>query len=237
MRVSADEAAKPLLGKGANRKAWLIARFAVLSFGGLLISIFFLVHPGGGSAAAEASSPVALESAEARVARVEGLLRRPLTEAARADLRTVLPDAPEGDATVQFSGYVKISETKHMFYLLVLAAEDPATAPLAWWSNGGPGCSGLIGYSTEHGPYRPLRDSTLGAFPYSWNRKANMLYVESPVGVGFSYSTDATGADYEAGDHSVARDNYDVLVQLLERHPQFKDSDLYLMPRAILTKS
>ena len=218
-----EDLTKPLLG--TKKKAWLAARFAVLSLAGLLISIFFLVHPGGGAV----DAPEALdESPAARVRRVEALLATPLSEAAAGDLRTTLPGAPAGDETVQFSGYVRISETKHMFYLLVLAAEDPASKPLAWWSNGGPGCSGLLGYATEHGPYRPMRDSTLSAFPYSWNNAANMLYVESPVGVGYSYTTDETGEDLKSGDQSVAKDNYDVLVGFFERHPHFATSDLYL---------
>ncbi|KAH8051097.1 serine carboxypeptidase [Aureococcus anophagefferens] len=164
----AEDLTKPLLG--TKKKAWLAARFAVLSLAGLLISIFFLVHPGGGAV----DAPEALdESPAARVRRVEALLATPLSEAAAGDLRTTLPGAPAGDETVQFSGYVRISETKHMFYLLVLAAEDPAPKPLA-----------------------------------CWNTAANMLYVESPVGVGYSYTTDETGEDL--------------------KHPHFATSDLYL---------
>ncbi|KAK7231965.1 serine-type carboxypeptidase [Aureococcus anophagefferens] len=184
----AEDLTKPLLG--TKKKAWLAARFAVLSLAGLLISIFFLVHPGGGAV----DAPEALdESPAARVRRVEALLATPLSEAAAGDLRTTLPGAPAGDETVQFSGYVRISETKHMFYLLVLAAEDPASKPLACWNNA-----------------------------------ANMLYVESPVGVGYSYTTDETGEDLKSGDQSVAKDNYDVLVGFSRGTRTSRRPDLYL---------
>jgi len=56
------------------------------------------------------------------------------------------------------------------------------------WFNGGPGCSSLLGWSQEHGPY--VMDSGTNYFvpnEYSWNTAANVLYIESPAGVGYSY--------------------------------------------------
>lgn len=44
----------------------------------------------------------------------------------------------------QFSGYVKISDTKNMHYWFVESQRDPANDPIAFWTNGGPGCSGLV---------------------------------------------------------------------------------------------
>lgn len=104
-----------------------------------------------------------------------------------------------------FSGYLPISTDKRVFYWFVEAAAplDPASAPLTLWTNGGPGCSGLFGLLEEMGPFRPTKDgNALVANPLSWNRLSNMLYVEIPVGVGFSYSHDAK--DYRTGDQVCA---------------------------------
>ncbi|KAF5730992.1 hypothetical protein HS088_TW19G00595 [Tripterygium wilfordii] len=61
---------------------------------------------------------------------------------------------------------------------------------------GGPGCSSLgVGALSENGPFRP-HGRTLVRNEYSWNREANMLYLETPVGVGFSYA--ANSSVYEA---------------------------------------
>jgi len=46
---------------------------------------------------------------------------------------------------------------------------------------GGPGCSGMVGFLTEMGPFRPNKDGmTLSINPHRWNKIANMLYVEIP---------------------------------------------------------
>lgn len=71
------------------------------------------------------------------------------------DLITELPGADGLDLPNMYSGYLDLPESqKHVFYWLVEStAADPATAPVALWTNGGPGCSGFIGLMTEQGIY------------------------------------------------------------------------------------
>lgn len=68
----------------------------------------------------------------------------------------------------------------------------PESAPLAAWFNGGPGCSSMVGLFQENGPCRFVNgEETPSLNPYSFNNYANMLYIDQPVGVGFSYGNDA----------------------------------------------
>ena len=94
-------------------------------------------------------------------------------------------------------------------------------------SNGGPGCSGLFGALAENGWFRPNPDgATLAANPFSWNLVSNMVYIEVPVGVGFSFSGDER--DYDIGDRQTAVDNYHVVQAFLDRYPHLRGNDFYL---------
>ncbi|KAL2477233.1 Serine carboxypeptidase-like 40 [Forsythia ovata] len=97
--------------------------------------------------------------------------------------------------------------------------------PLVLWLNGGPGCSSIAGAMTELGPFRVNSDGkTLWYNKYAWNELANVLYLESPAGVGFSYSN--TSMDHD--DKQTAADSYTFLVNWLERFPEYKTRNFYI---------
>jgi len=86
-----------------------------------------------------------------------------------------------------FAGYIDISPSKHIFYWFMESSNNPDTDPLFLWTNGGPGCSGMVGFMTEMGPFRPTKGSpNLMYNNNNWNKFANIVYIEQPVGVGFS---------------------------------------------------
>jgi carboxypeptidase C (cathepsin A) len=101
------------------------------------------------------------------------------TEAALADQVTNLPGAEKLDFKFnQFSGYLNIpgvsgEDTKFMHYWFT-ESEGSSKDPVAFWTNGGPGCSGLIGFMTEQGAFRPDKDMSLSLNEFAWNKVANM---------------------------------------------------------------
>lgn len=54
-----------------------------------------------------------------------------------------------------------------------------------------------------------------------------MLYIESPVGVGFSYSDNPN--DYNTNDNQTASDNYQFLLQFLDTFPQYKQNEFWIL--------
>ncbi|KAI4382736.1 hypothetical protein MLD38_008660 [Melastoma candidum] len=150
-----------------------------------------------------------------------------------ADRIVWLPGQPQNTNFSQFSGYITVNHQagRALFYWLVEAPafRSPESRPLVLWLNGGPGCSSVAyGAAEELGPFRIRPDGkTLYLNPYAWNNLANVLFLESPAGVGFSY-TNTTSDLYTAGDNRTAEDAYAFLVDWLERFPQYKHRDFYI---------
>ncbi|XP_061996677.1 serine carboxypeptidase-like 27 isoform X1 [Rosa rugosa] len=149
------------------------------------------------------------------------------------DRITQLPGQPANVGFRQYSGYVTANEQagRALFYWLVEspAHREPESRPLVLWLAGGPGCSSVgHGSAQEIGPFHIRPDGeTLYMNPYAWNNLANLLFLESPAGVGFSYTN--TSSDlYTAGDQRTAEDAYTFLVNWFERFPQYKHRDFYI---------
>ncbi|XP_068649345.1 serine carboxypeptidase II-2-like [Aristolochia californica] len=143
-------------------------------------------------------------------------------------------ELPGQDFNVDFAhyaGYVTVNEKagRALFYWFVEAVEDPSTKPLVIWLNGGPGCSSIgYGEAEEIGPFHVKPDGkTLYLNPYAWNQVANILFIDSPAGVGFSYSN-STWDLLTNGDGRTAGDLLVFINQWLKRFPDYKGRELYL---------
>ncbi|XVF47073.1 hypothetical protein PTKIN_Ptkin03bG0079600 [Pterospermum kingtungense] len=141
-----------------------------------------------------------------------------------------LPGQPNGVGFNQYAGYVTVDSQagRALFYYFAESPENSSTNPLVLWLNGGPGCSSLTGAMVELGPFRVNSDGkTLFHNKYAWNSVANAIFLESPAGVGFSYSN--TTSDYNrTSDKTTAEDAYIFLVNWLQRFPQYKTRDFYI---------
>ncbi|KAG6391464.1 hypothetical protein SASPL_149219 [Salvia splendens] len=81
--------------------------------------------------------------------------------------------------------------------------------------------------SEEVGPFRVRPDGrSLSLSPHAWNKVANLLFLDSPAGVGFSYSNSSSGR--RTGDKRTGNDAYKLLRGWFERFPQFKYRTFYI---------
>lgn len=136
---------------------------------------------------------------------------------------TNLPDSPAVPWR-QFSGYIDVPNRGSMFYWFVESQGNPSKDPVLLWTNGGPGCSGLTGFFTEHGPFRPTKEGNLTLNPQAWNQLASMVYIEQPVGVGFSVAT----GKLEYNDKYAANDNLNFVKGFFDKFPQFKSNKFFI---------
>jgi len=137
-----------------------------------------------------------------------------------------------GPETVQqYSGYLTVRGTPgngtHLFYWFFESRNAPATDPLVLWLTGGPGCSSMLALFYENGPYKIAPNESLSLNPYSWNSFANLLYVDQPVGTGWSWAE--LKADYVQNETEVANDLYTFLQEFLKMHSNYANLDFYVL--------
>jgi cathepsin A (carboxypeptidase C) len=141
-------------------------------------------------------------------------------------------DAPvEGglcDASVKsLSGYVNVEDgvhEKNYFFWFFESRSVPSTDPVIIWLTGGPGCSSQLALMSENGPCTPTPDGmdTVNN-PYSWNTNANIMWIDQPAGVGYSYGFE--------GDHNetmVAEDLYHFLQGFFTQHPEYLTNPFFV---------
>ncbi|XP_056134183.1 cathepsin A-like [Lampris incognitus] len=139
---------------------------------------------------------------------------------------TRLPGMSFRPAYRQWSGYLSAGPGKFLHYWFVTSQRDPVKDPLVLWLNGGPGCSSLDGFLSENGPFHVNDDgATLYENKCSWNKIANILYLESPAGVGYSYSDNKK---YKTDDDQVAEDNCRALQNFFVKFPNFTRNDFFI---------
>ncbi|EJD03357.1 serine carboxypeptidase [Fomitiporia mediterranea MF3/22] len=116
----------------------------------------------------------------------------------------------------QASGYADLTTNQSMWWWFFAARNNPESAPLAIWLNGGPGSSSMIGLFQENGPCRINTDEkTLSLNPFSWNNNANMLYIDQPIGVGYSHG------DLEVSGAKQAAEAVWKMLQIFFSNPTF----------------
>jgi len=135
-------------------------------------------------------------------------------------------DSPIFIGEDQESGILDLGNGDDIFYWLFSSRNNPTSDPLVIWLTGGPGCSSEVALFIENGPYTVNPDLSLKTNPYSWNNNSNLLFIDQPVGTGFSRARDPT--HYARNENMVSENFYKFLIKFLSSYPSFKGRDLYI---------
>ncbi|RVW80672.1 Serine carboxypeptidase-like 18 [Vitis vinifera] len=153
-----------------------------------------------------------------------------------ATARSIIKTLPGFPGELPFyleTGYVGVGENEsvQLFYYFVKSQRNPVLDPLVLWLTGGPGCSTLSAFFYESGPVS-FNLTYNGGLPtlelkeYTWTETLNIIYLDAPVGTGFSYSTTQEG--YTMDDYKSAAQIYEFLKKWLIQHPEFLKNNLYI---------
>ncbi|KAF7087847.1 hypothetical protein CFC21_091007 [Triticum aestivum] len=130
--------------------------------------------------------------------------------------------------------YVIVDEEKgsELFYYFIESEGDPRRDPVVLWLTGGDRCSVLRALLFEIGPLKIIGEPYNGTIPrlryhpYSWTKVASILFVDSPVGAGFSFSRNPTG--YHVGEVSSSLQLKKFLTKWSTEHPYYIANHFYI---------
>ncbi|KAJ9586809.1 hypothetical protein L9F63_019595 [Diploptera punctata] len=128
-----------------------------------------------------------------------------------------------------YSGFLTVNKTynSNLFFWYFPAENDYETAPLLLWLQGGPGSSSLFGLFTELGPFSVAKDNMqLVRNPYSWHKNHSIIFIDNPVGTGFSFTDDDAG--YATNQVQVGDELYTAMSQFLTLFPELRKVPFYI---------
>ena len=196
----------------------------------LLCALFLAETHGSVLLAAQGHSPRTCSSSSSSCDDLEPLLLSEMIREGRSvrDLQAAALVQPQIGNSTSYSGYFTTdAEAKnHMFFWSFPAQSRNPAAPLVIWLQGGPGGSSMFGALVENGPFS-VDSSTLEpvAREFNWNTDHHLLYIDNPVGAGFSF-TENNG--YVENEQEVSENLYSLLEQWYHVFPAMRACDLWI---------
>mmetsp|Transcript_26127 Transcript_26127/g.30944 ORF Transcript_26127/g.30944 Transcript_26127/m.30944 type:complete len:448 (-) Transcript_26127:90-1433(-) len=130
----------------------------------------------------------------------------------------VTPESAWNDA-----GYINVhNDEHHLFYWVFESRNNPSTDPVILWLSGGPGCSSSLALFGENGPLQIENDLSLTVNEFSWNSNATVVWVDQPVGTGYSYGGLLHNED------QIGSDMLEFIIGFFNKYSQFQGLDFYI---------
>ncbi|KAG6811952.1 hypothetical protein H0H92_005116 [Tricholoma furcatifolium] len=146
---------------------------------------------------------------------------------------------PEVDFDVgpSWAGLLPISgnanETRELFFWFFPPGPLGSLDDIIFWTNGGPGCSSLEGLLQENGPFSwSYGQAKPTVNEYSWTNLSSVLWVEQPVGTGFSQGVPNIQNEDELAEQLVG-----FMQQFLEVFSELKNKNLWLSGESVSLSS
>ncbi|KAL9644200.1 hypothetical protein ABK040_005661 [Willaertia magna] len=139
------------------------------------------------------------------------------------------PILSEDDNPFKYSGFYNVNKTigGMMYYAFFEAKDGNKQAPIILWLQGGPGCSSMTGLLIEGGPFRINKQTLqLEDNPYTWNQHYHMLFIDNPLGSGFSHFLNGTG--YVTDEELMADELYNCLLQFFAQYSQYATNPFFV---------
>ncbi|KAI3469302.1 hypothetical protein Pfo_025965 [Paulownia fortunei] len=131
------------------------------------------------------------------------------------------------------SGYLKVNSTtgSAIFYTFYEAQSSYENTPISQtpiliWLQGGPGCSSMLANLFELGPWLVNQDLSLEPNRGSWNKIFGLLFLDNPIGTGFSIA--ASPEEIPRNQYDVAKHLFIAIKKFVALNKSFKTRPIYI---------
>nr|XP_014278748.2 venom serine carboxypeptidase-like [Halyomorpha halys] len=133
-----------------------------------------------------------------------------------------------GSNITSYSGYLTVNKTfnSNLFFWFFPSETNPKNAPVVLWLQGGPGGSSLFGLFCENGAFSVDQNYILKERQYYWSKLFNVIYIDNPVGTGFSFTE--SDSEYATDEVKVGKDLYSALIQFFQLFPYLQKNEFFV---------
>ncbi|KAI8428241.1 hypothetical protein MSG28_002462 [Choristoneura fumiferana] len=128
-----------------------------------------------------------------------------------------------------YSGFLTVNETlrSHLFFWYFPVPDKPVNeTPWILWLQGGPGASSMTGLFDEIGPVNYSPYGKLKKNPYTWLANHSLLFIDNPVGTGYSYTESEDGFAIDLDTY--ATHLYTAMKQFVQLFPELQNAPLFV---------
>ncbi|KAF5727471.1 hypothetical protein HS088_TW22G01164 [Tripterygium wilfordii] len=144
------------------------------------------------------------------------------------------PFLPVSDPSVEdlrhYAGYYHLPHTlgARMFYFFFESRNQNNNNedPVVIWLSGGPGISCSIALFYENGPFHIKEALSLIWNDHGWDKISNIIYVDQPIGTGFSYTIDDSDIRHDLT--SIIKDLYNFLKAFFIKHTKLTRKKFFI---------
>ncbi|XP_047987732.1 venom serine carboxypeptidase-like isoform X2 [Leguminivora glycinivorella] len=130
--------------------------------------------------------------------------------------------------TTSHAGFLTVnpaSNSNMFFWYFPVDGKPVNETPWIVWLQGGPGASSLAGLFDEIGPFE-YDGVQLKRRQWSWANNYSLLFVDNPVGAGFSFTNKQDG--FVKDMETCSKNLYKALQQFLTIFPELRTAPLYI---------
>jgi cathepsin A (carboxypeptidase C) len=127
-------------------------------------------------------------------------------------------------------GFIQLDNHRNnglLYYILFKARDENPKAPIVMYLEGGPGQSSMHGLFYQNGPFRLKKDETLERNEFSFNNFADVLYLDQPLGTGFSNCTNVS--DIPHNETVILEDLTSFLDKFMIQHHEYTGRPFFLV--------